>query len=488
MVTELFYRVESDAHNILNNFLKLRTAEHDTELIYYQKTINIRRRDDIYNSVVFFNQLDDFKVYKLTVESVDLLEGETKEITFLIKDNLQRKAIFVTSIKFGQVNEIIFSTKSNAYNLELKFYSGEIKKADNISVRLNNIKLEVIGSNEWYEEHLKFVDRTNFAYLGKTLAQKYCTENASTFYIIVNQHIGDTVRYIRLLKAFKEYYSPSSSLYHYEAEKELFIFKKRKNIKKIIVITNSIIAAVARLYSECIDSIIELSPKELDYLELYASSGTTKFNNIIPDEDINYRIVGKHNIERTETKAYLYGIGDLLWNLCIPKDSSWAEMHISEITSKNTDILIERLDIDCDNTFIICPNAQSSSLLNETIWNSLITELVAMGKHVLINAPSGEDIFHGATPLSCPVDVLCDLAKRGCVVIGVQSGLMDVIAEFKAFKKLVVLCVIKTESDRHFAKNRGAIKDINIYGNKIYIRLEQFDDDYVITQVNKVIC
>lgn len=303
----------------------------------------------------------------------------------------------------------------------------------------------------------------------------------------MNRHIGDSVRYLRLIKTFKEYYAISAPRYHYEAEKELFIFKKRKNIKKIVVITTPVNAGVARLYSDYIDSIIELPREELMCLEMYAISGTTKFRNIIPDEDIDYRITGKHNVERTEVKAYLYGVGDLLWNLGIPKNSVFPNMRINEITSKNTDLLIKKLDIDCNNTIIFCPNAQSSSVLNETIWNSLIAEQTAKGKRVLVNVAAGEKTVYEATPLACSIDVLCDLVKRGCCVVGVQCGLMDVISEFNDFRKLIVLCVIKTATDKHFAENCGAINDINIFGNKIYIRLEQFDDDYVIEKINKVI-
>lgn len=487
MISELYYGLSDEMHDILINFLKTSFQQNKTNLIYYQKSICIKSRNDIYNSVVFFNQLEDSKVYRLTVESIDLLEGVADEVTFLIRDNLHHKAVFASGIKIGKINEVIFTTGLDAYNLELKFYSGEIKKASNISVKLNNIKLEIIGSNEYFDEHLKFIDKANQVYLGEKLAQLYCNDDDSTFYLIVNRYIGDSVKYLRLIKSFKEYYAASAPLYHYEAEKELFIFKKRKNIKKIVVITTPENAGVARLYSDYIDSIIELSREELVCLEMYTISGATKFRNIIPDEDVDYRITGKHNVERTEVKAYLYGVGDLLWNLGIPNNMDYPNMRINEITSKNTDLLIKKLGIDCNNTIIICPNSQSSSVLNETMWNRLIAELTVKGKRVLVNIAAGEKTVYGATPLDCSIDVICDLVKRGCWVVGVQCELLDVIAEFNDFRKLIVLCVIKAATDKHLAENCGAINDINIFENKIYIRLERFDDDYVIEKIDKVI-
>lgn len=166
MISELYYGLSDETHNILRNFLETRAQHNEIDLIYYQKSICIKSRNDIYNSVVFFNQLEDFKVYRLTVESVDLLEGIASEVTFLVRDNLQRKAVFASGIKIGKINEVVFTTGLNAYNLELKFYSGEIKKANDISVKLNNIKLEIIGSNEYFDEHLKFMDKANRVYLG----------------------------------------------------------------------------------------------------------------------------------------------------------------------------------------------------------------------------------------------------------------------------------------------------------------------------------
>ena len=48
------------------------------------------------------------------------------------------------------------------------------------------------------------------------------------------------------------------------------------------------------------------------------------------------------------------------------------------------------------------------------------------------------------------------------------------------FKTITVLSVIKTARDGQFAKNRGAINEVNHINNITYLRIEHFEEDYVL--------
>ena len=57
--------------------------------------------------------------------------------------------------------------------------------------------------------------------------------------------------------------------------------------------------------------------------------------------------------------------------------------------------------------------------------------------------------------------------------------MLDVLVRSKA-TSVTVLNVIISDKDVQFAKSRGALKEINNINNITYLRIEHFEEDYVL--------
>lgn len=316
---------------------------------------------------------------------------------------------------------------------------------------------------------------------GYKLANKICSYELNILYVIVNRHIGDSIRYLRCLKYIKDYYSGSSSECHFnEKNIENKLFKKKKKIDVVHVITKSPLDGVARLY-EGIDAITVLDKNDLLQLEYYAASGLALHNNIVCDEDAKRQVLGKWDTdEGAYTRALMFGITDFMWDICIPKSIKFTQMRISAETEKMTNNLIWREGINIDQTIILCPYAQSSSCVGSEYFNKYVENLVKNGFTFYTNVSGNEDAIAGTKPLYVSVDILACLAKKGVRVVGVQSGIIDVISAISP-KNLTVLFLIKTSNDRQYAINRNAINEVTKVGDNItYLRIEHFEEDYVL--------
>lgn len=169
-----------------------------------------------------------------------------------------------------------------------------------------------------------------------------------------------------------------------------------------------------------------------------------------------------------------------MWDICIPKSIKFTQMRISAETEKMTNNLIWREGINIDQTIILCPYAQSSSCVGSEYFNKYVENLVKNGFTFYTNVSGNEDAIAGTKPLYVSVDILACLAKKGVRVVGVQSGIIDVISAISP-KNLTVLFLIKTSNDRQYAINRNAINEVTKVGDNItYLRIEHFEEDYVL--------
>ena len=109
-----------------------------------------------------------------------------------------------------------------------------------------------------FSERIKKIQR------GKVLADKYCLNDNSFFYIIINRHLGDSLKVLKRLKSIKDYYGDNAPRFHFpNHENNKAPIPKRKLIRNIGIITNNSIAGVAKLYSDYYDELIILPQKML---------------------------------------------------------------------------------------------------------------------------------------------------------------------------------------------------------------------------------
>ena len=330
---------------------------------------------------------------------------------------------------------------------------------------------------EYFEQRLEQLKK------GKVLAYKHCVVNDKVFYMVVNRHLGDAIRNFKALKAIKMYYGIEAEKYHFVKGDNLTnAIKKKKSIEKIVILTTPSIYGIARLFSEYIDDIIVLPKDELENLELYAVSGCGEHKNIICDSNVEVRVKKNWTTDEGEfVRTKMFGFGDLNWDVCLPKDMKqyFGTMKIDEKTVQETNLIINKLGLNKTNSVIFCPKAQSSGMLEEKIWDQFSELLQKKGFVIFTNVHGAEKPINGSKALNVGVDILVCLASCGYRIIGVQSGLIDVLVEAQP-QNLTVLSVIIKAYDRQCANYRGAVNEVNHINGVTYLRIEHFEEDYVL--------
>lgn len=330
---------------------------------------------------------------------------------------------------------------------------------------------------------MTFANKLELLTRGYLVAEKHCKHDASIFYLIVNRHIGDSVKVFNKLKAIKQYYGVNADKFHTigESQKRL-IFEKKKKISKLLVVTTKALSGVAQLYSKYLDGIIVLAKEDLDALEVYATSGCTLCNNIVADGNAD-RNVFSHwkTAEGSWTRWEMYHITDLMWNMVLPTDifKQAVDMEIDDKTDCETDNFLREHNIDLQNSVIIVPKAQSSSMLSDTVWEKYAELVKNKGLKVYTNVANQETPIRGTIPLEMRINVLICLAHRGCRIIGVQCGLLDAIVMIYP-KHMQVISIINSDRDKQYANNMGAKGKISKVRDVTYFKIEQETPEEVV--------
>ena len=136
--------------------------------------------------------------------------------------------------------------------------------------------------------------------------------------------------------------------------------------------------------------------------------------------------------------------------------------------------------IDPIHTVIICPISRSSSSLPKVIWEKFAQYLYSLGYEVFTNIGIGEAPIENTKSLVVDVDVVVCLANRGAKIVGVQCGLIDILV-WSNSPNLLIASIIKNEQDRAFAQVSKALQEVNKKPNNVtYLRIEHFEEDYVL--------
>lgn len=330
-------------------------------------------------------------------------------------------------------------------------------------------------------KELEFLSNLDKLISGMKLANRICSYDTSNCYIIINRHIGDSVRAFKTLLSIKNYYGNDDDLYHFNDEQtHKSVFKKKKLIKRIIVITTKSISGVAKLYSKYYDDLIVLSKDDLDALELYSYSGCSVHENIYYDENPS-QIISKHykTDEGSWVRTKMFGITDLMWSICLPQGLATGQICISDASKNAGHIFIKNHKIIPNKMVVLCPVAKNSSMLVNAIWEEFARKLKSKGYRVFTNAFGNEETVKNTERFEQDIDILVYLATLGIRIIGVQCGLMDILVKIKP-EFVTVLHIIQTDKDRQYAFSRGANKEVNMVNGITRLRIEHFEEDYVL--------
>lgn len=249
--------------------------------------------------------------------------------------------------------------------------------------------------------------------VGLPLVDKILVKDSNIHYFIKNKHLGDTVRTIQVISLFK----------HYKED-------EGKKIKTVVLTRKNLVGLVK--CCKDVDEVRVLSPKELKYIQWFAMN-TNNAYQIHP------------NASTAEEEISLCSIPDSYWKnnlnlLEIPHSLLKESVDYAERYIKDHAINIE-------NTIILAPYAGSSSSVNIKQLSKLANHYKNKNYCVLTNAAPNQEVVEFTDRVFLLPDQLLGLVTKGPIVVGVQSGFMDICEWMDLSHKLVKIHVLKNSMD-----------------------------------------
>lgn len=358
---------------------------------------------------------------------------------------------------------------------------------EKIYLKLKNGDYNMNDVSATSDKYAIFNERIEILKRGMQIAQEKLSYDNTIAYLIIYRHIGDAVSAFRKIKAIKDYYGETASRFHFcneDADSKGLVrpFAKKKLIKKVIVIVKPSCEGVAKLFSSCIDGLIVLNFKDLDALAQYAYSACCLHQNIYLEADAPRLIAKKTDTDEGQwaRMTMFKGISDMQWDFCVPEIKYSGGTSIPQETKERVEEYLKKENINIKKMILLCPVAQSSSMLDYDLWRKFADILSRKGFTVYTNVFGKELTVDGTQALRVGIDEVACLGSMGCKIIGVQSGLMDVLL-WVCPKQLTILNVIKNNMDKQYALSRNATKEVNIQPNgSTYLRIEHFEEEYVL--------
>ncbi len=249
------------------------------------------------------------------------------------------------------------------------------------------------------KRRLETYDKINNINQGFALTVKYLSCEPGVHYFIKGTHLGDNTRSFQFISYFKSYHT----------------LKKSFPINKTVLLTTANYADFAKAYRD-IDEIMILPKDELLMLNEFALSGIGNFN-LYAD---TFRLIKS------------WGTPNICEIYKIPEDYVFSNPELYRFPEKLSDISVDSAkrifkenDIDPKRTVIIFPYAQTSTDLSPNLFSEVVEFYKKQDFVVFTNVGLNEQELPGTRSLNVPADVVLAMGSMGCIMIGVQSGMMD---------------------------------------------------------------
>lgn len=321
-----------------------------------------------------------------------------------------------------------------------------------------------------------FTENITSTIRGFELAEKIISNDQTVHYLIMDRHIGDVMRMLKLVIQFKKYYSETEPYFNEKRYGKLF--RKAWVVKKVVVITDDVHAGVAKLFSS-VDGIITLPTEELRDIGFYAKSFICVHPNLHRDE---YGSPGDELLGEDLERHKLFGVSSYNWVLDLPMNfPAKNEWILSDMKLKNESLekALEVFQIYRtvpEATVVICPYAKSSSILSEEYWNIYVDSLQKYNYIVFTNSGCDEEKpLKNTIALHVSIDTLVAMGCLGSMIAGVQSGLLDTIRGFSPDIKLLAISCLNTPYDYMLASNRKLENQIERRKNVTHLLLKKED-------------
>lgn len=272
---------------------------------------------------------------------------------------------------------------------------------------------------------------------GRSIAKKQLYKDDNVHYFIKNKHLGDAVRTIPAISMFKHYQNSEGAK------------------AKIVVLTRKNLVGLLKCCEE-IDEIRVFSEKELERLQWYAKNKNNAYH-IHPDAST------------AEEELALYAIPESFCKnnqkiLEIPNSLSSESMEYAQR-------YIEDHSLDINKTIILAPFAGSSSSVDINRLSQLVDYYVKRGYSLFTNAAPEQTVVPLTSRLFLLPDQLLGLVAHGAIVVGVQSGFMDICEWMNLSHKLIKIFVLKNSLDYAYYSKRVNSENgrIQKFGNGISI-------------------
>ena len=372
-------------------------------------------------------------------------------------------------------DEIIQTLAARGIKKEKILFSWMFYQSD-FSLKLYSCLQPLLPDSITWMGNQNFMSRLKQILRGYEIAVEMISKwgGEETHFVISNEHVGDAAVSLPMVKAYKEYHNNGEE---YHTHKKSVSYYKKERIKKIVVVTNHLLAGVTRLLDE-IDEVVVLKGNDLNALQAYVTSAfcTDKIWTVYP---------GSH---QEIIRLQMFGITALEWMWAVPKEYKPERLHITEKCKAATEEMLNSLAIVPEKTVILFPHAQTTTVLAAEAWKPVVEEYQKRGFRVFTNVGPKEKELEATERLQVSLDVMAGLVDAGCLAIGVQSGAMDLLLWTEMKKRLVIILNVKNRIDRVIGhKGRGYDGIVSEENNVVHMLFENERDDVVINTLQSVL-
>lgn len=273
--------------------------------------------------------------------------------------------------------------------------------------------------------------------------------NVHTHYIVICDHIGDFLITMGYIKAYRE----------------------KNNIKHITICTTQKFIPLLKKYSEYFDAY-----KILDTQELYKilRIGSTKFGCRALLKMPNITLVNPGDAFVLECFEYIKHFPNVSLHDCI----KYGIFHLE----KEEEFVIPKIRVKENNEnesmkALICPDARFLRKKENNIFlERIVEELKKAGYSNYTNTPFKDDkVVPGTQSKRMSLQEVCDFAFNGGIVIGIRSGLFDLLAYIPG--KIVAV---------YPDKEYFSLFDLKSLPNTKADMLQVFENEELETEVKKI--
>ncbi len=238
----------------------------------------------------------------------------------------------------------------------------------------------------------------------------YKFRSKSTHYMVVCDHIGDTLLCLGYINAYRN----------------------QHGIKHLTFVTTESMTSIVEGYEQFLDSIIFFPKKRL---RLILDAGKTNFGGHVIEKLKGVTIINPENAFTSEFFLYPSRFPMMSLKDCI----KYGELHLENDASfivpyfRHDDRgLIKKLSVKRGKTVILTPYAVVTKPISFSFFDKLSELLVEHGFQVMTNiTDSKQRVVKGSQPLHCSLGEAMVIAEYCGWVVGLRSGILDLLCYAK---------------------------------------------------------